>query len=267
MHRLHGKTPQLIAALATATMLLSLWGTANLLVRGVLLVLMLLLLGLVLAAALFAGEPLGGAERTLYALVASISVIALTGLVMNSTPWGMDSLAWGALLALVTVAAALLARLRRASPLAKPAPQTLPDGEPLNLAQVSLFSLSAVIITLALTIARSPAPAEGYAGYSLLSIVPASGAAASSWQIRVDSQEFFPTTYSLAVALDDEVVYVSPNFTLAPQGQWQMVVDLPAYGRTQGELEARLYRSDDPGVVYRRVLVREALRSGGISTK
>jgi hypothetical protein len=268
MQRLHGNAPKVIALLVAGTTLLSLWGAANLLVRGALVVLLLALLGFVLTAAIFPSQRLGGVERTLYGLAASIALIALSGLALNFTPWGLDGPAWVLLLGAVTAGASLLAWRRRA-PRPKPAAEPASRLKPLTLAQSSLFGLSAVMVVLALAVARVPAPPNDYLGYSLLSILPApattgaAAAGATAWQISVDSNEFTSTTYSLAVSLAGEVVYMSPNFTLAPHQQWQTAIDLAAYGRIDGELEARLYRSDAPGVVYRRVLVRDALRSGG----
>lgn len=261
MGRLHISAPQLIAVLALATMLLSLWGAANPLVRGALIVLLLVLLGSVLTAAIFPGRRLDGAERLLYVLVSSIAAIAMTGLLLNFTPWKLESGAWTVLLAAVTAGAGLIVWTHRVRG-KQAVTERKPGLEPLNLPQVSLFGLSAVILGLALSIARVPAPADSYQGYSLLSILPASEAGLAAWQINVGNKEFSPTTYSLAVSLDDEIVYLAPDFTLAPHQQWQTQVDLSSYGRTEGTLEARLYRSDAPGVVYRQVLIREALRQG-----
>jgi hypothetical protein len=261
MGRLHVNAPQLIAFLLAATTLFSLWGAANTLVRGALVALLLPLLGLVLTAAIFPGQRLGGPERLLYALTASIAAIALTGLVLDMTPWGLESIVWTVLLAALTAIAGLVAWLRRPQR-EKPLAKRSPGLEPLNLPQASLFGLSAVMLGLAVLIARVPASADGYQGYSMLSILPAA-ADTAAWRISVDSKEFSPTTYSLVVYLDDEIVYLSPNFTLAPHGHWQTQVDLSPYAGAEGGLAARLYRSDAPGVVYRQVLIREPLRQGG----
>jgi hypothetical protein len=136
--------------------------------------------------------------------------------------------------------------------------------------------MSAVMLGLALAVARVPAPAAGHAGYSLLWVLPAAESQAESrsgsqpgsqaaddpapvWRIGVDSSEFGPATYSLAVALDGEIVYLSPDFTLAPHERWQTEIDLAPYAGAGGPLEVRLYRSDAPGVVYRHVVVRQPL--------
>lgn len=273
MRRLRLSAPSLIGLLVAATALLSLWGTAAWLVRAGLVALLLLLPGVALTAALFGGRRLDGAcrldgaERLLYVLIAGVAAVALTGLLLNITPWGLDRLAWAALLVLVTAGAGLVA-WRRKPRGSKAASAAAPAAEPLNLAQVSLFGMSAVMLGLALAVARVPAPAAGHAGYSLLWALPAEGrsaeiSAAPVWEIGVASSEFAPATYSLAVSLGDEIVYLSPGFTLAPHERWQTEVDLSPYAGSDGPLEARLYRSDAPGVVYRHVLVREPLRLEG----
>lgn len=279
MRRLHLSAPQLIGLLVAATALLSLWGTAAWLVRAGLVALLLVLPGVALTAALFGGGRLDatgcpdgagrldGAERLLYVLIAGVAAVALTGLLLNITPWGLDRLAWAALLVLVTAVAGLVA-WRRKPRASKGAPVAPPAVEPLNLAQVSLFGMSAVMLGLALAVARVPAPAAGHAGYSLLWVLPAEESAAQDqpapvWEIGVDSSEFAPATYSVAVSLGDQIVYLSPGFTLAPHERWQTEVDLSPYAGSDGPLEARLYRSGAPGVVYRHVLVREPLRLEG----
>lgn len=265
MERLDANMPRLSLVLATATTGLSVWGTAHPFVRLALAVLLLVLPGLALTAALLPRRRLDGPERVLYSLVATVALTMLTGLFLNVTLMGMDMGAWALLLLAITAAAALFAWLRRPAVAARGA-VTPHDGRrsagagpgSLNLAQVSLFCLAAVIVGLALAISRVPAAAEGYGGYSMLSIRPAGEPGA--WQVAVESSEFAESTFSLSVAVGDEVVFVSPAFSLAPHASWEQLIDVAPYQGKPGPLVVSLYRSGERGV-YRQVVVRNALRS------
>jgi hypothetical protein len=87
----------------------------------------------------------------------------------------------------------------------------------------------------------------------MLWILPNDTAQTPEVRLGIDSMEFAPVAYRLVVTLDDQVVYEWASIGLQPGGKWESAVVLPNLGSTSGNVEATLYRLDNPEVVYRRV--------------
>lgn len=217
--------------------------------------------GLAVTAALLPPRQLGSAEHLLAILATSIALAVVGGIVLNATPWGLQPLSWLALLGGVTAVAALFAllrlRRRRMSAAAEPGRRhggaSQATARPAPTARLALPLVASVLLGLAVYVARMPAPADRFQGYTTLWMVPDAKQAASGARIGLQSAEFEQTSYRLEVRVNGQVAGQWQDLTLAPHQTWQTEIVLPAGGGTGIEVEALLYRSDAPRIVYRQV--------------
>src|SRR5438477_895611 len=87
--------------------------------RLVLSVLLVLVLpGFALTAALFPHRSLAAPERVLFTFGLSLTVSVLGGLVLNFTPWGIEPKSWAVFLACITVASGAVGVTRRTAQVA-----------------------------------------------------------------------------------------------------------------------------------------------------
>ncbi len=218
--------------------------------------------GLAVTTALLPTRQLRSAEHVLAAGVTSIALAVLGGIVLNATPWGLQPLSWLALLGGVTAVASLVALLRLqriARSLAGTGASPGPGGNwragvsPAPTARLALPLVAVVLLGLAVYVARMPAPADRFQGYTTLWAAPSEGQAAPGARIGVQSGEFAPTSYRLEVRVNGQVTGEWPDLTLAPNQAWQTQLVLPEEQGTGMKLEALLYRNDAPRIVYRQV--------------
>ncbi len=125
--------------------------------------------------------------------------------------------------------------------------------------RLALPIVAIVLLGLAVYVARIPAPAARYQGYTTLWLAPNGEQAGpqtgtqTGARIGIQSGEFEPTSYRLEVLVNGQVANVWPDLRLEPNQVWQAQLALPDAGRAALEVEAILYRSDAPRIVYRQV--------------
>ena len=214
----------------------------------------LVLPGAALTAALLPTYALSIEKRILLAVGLSLATTALTGLVLNLTPWGLFSVTWIASLGLITLIAALIALVRMRSS-RRPAPEDVPSGRRIGPVGIGLVGLAGAVILLAVGLARLPTPTQGLQGYSSLYLVPSTDGDPSHLQVGVTSDEFTPTTFQLQIKLDGNVAQTWSALDLKPGQSWAASLQLPG-GRSAGRrVEADLYRVTAPNTLYRHVVL------------
>ncbi len=222
--------------------------------------------GLAVTAALLPPQQLGSAEHVLAVFVTSIALAVIGGIVLNAAPWGLQPLSWAALLGVVTLAAALVALVRLrgrrmragARPRSRrggstPGAQYTASAPQVPTARLALPIVALVLLGMAVYVARMPAPADRFQGYTTLWMAPNAEQTAQGARIGVQSAEFESTSYRLEVRVNGQVAGIWPDLTLAPNQAWQAQVALPEATGAGMEVEALLYRSDAPWIVYRQV--------------
>jgi uncharacterized membrane protein len=214
--------------------------------------LVLVLPGYALAAAIFPKQRLGAPERLLFSVGLSLAVAVLGGLVLNMTPWGLFSGSWAVLLGAITLGASIVALVRWREPLLVAVGQSRTG---LRAYEVLLISLAALVAVAGLRLVRTPVSPQGFQGYTVLSILPADENARDAVRLGVSSNEFAATSYRLQVKLNDTILREWPAIALAPGEQWETTVVLPTAQAQDERVEALLYRSDAPDMVYRRGLL------------
>lgn len=235
-------------------------------VRTVLAILLVFFLpGGAITFALFPTHTFGLVERLLLAISTSVSIAIVGGLVLNLLPWGLQATSWAVLLTSTTLLAGLVAwaRLRnqrRPDPIAGAAlwSATRRLGADLRFTtwQTLLIALAVLVGSVAWSIARTPAPAQGLQGYTTLWLLPAEVGSQPGVRLGLRSSEFAPTKYRLEVKANDQLVHTWPVIELQPNAQWQERLTLSMQLAVNAVVEVNLYRLDQPGAVYRQVVLR-----------
>lgn len=204
--------------------------------------LVLILPGYALSVLLFAPGRLQRVERVLVSLGLSIALTILVGFALNWTASGMNTLVWTLCLGGLSFVCSVLAAWRNRT---LPAPARARPV--LDAREAIVFALAGVVALLALFVATRGAIEQPSAGFSQLWLVPAGQSAV---QIGVSNLEQQPMSYRLVLKAGGQIIGDWSTIELQPGETWNYDVTLPA---TPSALEALLYRSDLPDVVYRRV--------------
>jgi uncharacterized membrane protein len=215
--------------------------------------LVLFLPGYAITAALFPPRSLGILERLLFSLGLSVSVTALAGLVLNLTPWGLQTSTWAMALAGIVLLASIIAWRRRRDAAIISVPVDLKFK--LRFRDGLLLSLAVVITGTAIGLSRLPVAPNNVAGYTELWMIPAETGNSTDFRLGITSAEFTETRYRLQVSAGDQVVQAWPELNLKPGEAWETTIGLQSNQVVTGTIEAALYRLDDPATIYRHVKV------------
>jgi uncharacterized membrane protein len=209
----------------------------------------LLLPGWAITAALFSRHEFGLAERLALSIGFSIAVSILTGLALHLTPWGLQTGAWISLLAGISAIAGLVARTRR-----QPGYDDADSGTAgLQIVQIGFFALALLVAGLSLAIARRPAPASGFQGYTSFWIHPVRIDEGYAVQLGLSSMEFETLSYRIELQQDGRTVGEYPEITLSPGESTQVATRLDPEQVHESQVVALLFRLDDPDEPYRQV--------------
>jgi hypothetical protein len=113
-----------------------------------------------------------------------------------------------------------------------------------------LFGFAALIAVVAFVVATNSAASPPSAGFTQLSMLPAGDGV----QISIHNLESQPMDYRMELVVAGTVVRRWNTIALPNDGQWQASEALNL--RDGADVEARLYRADDPAHVYRLVTLR-----------
>jgi uncharacterized membrane protein len=250
----------LASALALAAMALTLLGASGPLRLFLGLPLVLVLPGYALTAALFPRRAFDASERLLFSLGISIAVTILGGFLLNLSPWGLQADSWSVLLAYLTFGGCLAAFARRrfapaemegVGEQAHAAKNHAPGHMTIRLSigQALLFGLAAALIVGAVVVSRDAAAQRPAADVIQLWILPGEP---GEVRVGVNNLVAVEATFRLQVLRDGHIIREWPALALTAGQKWAETVPVQAEAG-RGPLEARLYRLEEPSVVYRRV--------------
>ncbi len=249
MKYLQNRSKLIIAAGAILLLLVLIVTNPSALRAVLVLPFVLFLPGFALTVILFEREYLGIPERLLLSVGLSVALIALVGLLLNWTPWGLQATTLGAALFLglaAEVVVIILVRNPKWRDLI-----SLPRNLNFTARQWALLSLAALVTITAIQVARSPTRQHGFEGYTTLWIQPSEGPAVI--YVGVNSEEFTTTKYQIKFKING-VVREGPTMELKPGESWDGILRLPSDQLTEKPITVYLYRLDHPAEVYRRAL-------------
>ncbi len=241
-----------VAAVGAGTALLIWLATSFSVIQAILgLMVVLILPGYALVELLMGRRTLDTLQQLFLVLIASLSFAILGGLLLNQLPVGLDLAGWLAVFVSITVGCTLFAwflRHRRHETL-------ILHRMPVRISQLFVMGLAVALASGALMLARTPASAENYAGYTMLWMTPVQGEDANHLQLGIDSKEFTPTQYKLELRVNEQIAQEWTMIELSSNQQWQANLAFNAEQLGTGSIEANLYRLDQPNEVYRHVVL------------
>jgi uncharacterized membrane protein len=210
--------------------------------------------GYALTAVLFPKGGLGLPETLAFSLGLSLATDIVGGLVINLTPQGLAVLPWMLFLVSVTLGASAIAARRRPQRLELVASQS---GIGLNVGQIFLFGLSIVLVVSAVMIVRIQL-AQPSTQFTELWTLPNSALGQNAVDVGIRNSEVGKTEYKLEIQVGGNRVYESSPIALLPGETWEQVIPLPI--PAAGDMQVLLYRADNPGKVYRQVMLRSSAK-------
>ncbi|HEY0601273.1 MAG TPA: DUF1616 domain-containing protein [Herpetosiphonaceae bacterium] len=238
----------IVSVLAVAMLALALLGWDGGVLRLVLgLLLVLVLPGYALTAALFPDPTLPRTDRLLYTVGLSLVVTILGGFVLNWTPWGLRAQSWAVLLSYITLGGCVAAVMRR--PVVVVAPQR--SALRLSPGQAALFALAALTLVGSVAIARSEAAQHPAPDVVQLWILP--GDQLQTARLGVITKGPTAGSYRLVVQRGGYTIREWPALTLKDDDRWEATIEISARQPGSGPIQARLYRADEPNAIYRSV--------------
>jgi len=240
----------IVSVLAVAMLGLALLGWDGGVLRLVLgMLLVLVLPGYALTAALFPEPTLPRTDRLLYTVGLSLVVTILGGFVLNWTPWGLRPATWAVLLSYLTLGGCVAAVVRR--PVLVVAPQRAALRP--SRGQAALFALAALTLVGSVAIARSEAAKHPAPDVVQLWILP--GNQPHTARLGVITKGPTAGTYRLVAQRGGYTIREWPALTLNDDDRWEETIELSARQPGSGPIEARLYRAVEPSNVYRSVML------------
>jgi hypothetical protein len=244
-------TVSILAFLAMGLALFGIQGPGRT-ISGLLLV--FLLSGYASSAALFPNGALDAVERITVSIGLSLILAALGTFILHWTPWGLGVRSWAGLLGTITLVGSGLGlwRTRHAR-----VPLALPNKTRrlFNPVPYLLLGMAMGLAVLACWLARSSAASQNQIGFTQLWILPAQEDPQGMLDVGIRNAEPTPMLYNLQVQLEGQLWVEQSRIDLQPGQVWGSRLTLPAELPSGAPIEARLYRLDDPQVVYRRVLL------------
>ncbi len=207
--------------------------------------LLLFLPGYALLLALFSRGTVDQASMLLLSITLSLAVLIIGSFALQ---WAvpLERSTWVALAAGVTLVAASMAFVR-AGPSSEGPRLRLPR---IRAVPAVLLALAVIVSAAAITFARTPLPARGVHGYSVLWMVSAKDGSRGV-DVGVISSELHTTSYRLDLDENGRKV-ATRKLALAKGDRWEARIPVPA---SVTRVRALLYQQDAPDEVYRRVKV------------
>jgi uncharacterized membrane protein len=215
--------------------------------------LVLVLPGYALSAALFGPAALSRSERILLSIGLSLALAVFAGLLLNLTPVGLTPLSWAVLLFAIVVGGCAVAwRRLMISPAPDPKPFVMPS---VMGPQLALFGVAVVVAVIAMWVAQLPVPQQPEQGYTFLWGLPQEDP--ERFRLGVQNMEAAPTDYTLRVQMGERTLH---EYTLELQRSqvWEGYVQVPVTG--DEDVNALLFRGDGLDAPYRQVVLRTAVR-------
>jgi hypothetical protein len=174
------------------------------------------------------------------------------GFLVNAFGFGLGTRSWVVLLLGMTLAGATAAWVRRAH-LTEPRDRRValrPRIRP-RLGPTLLAVLALLLAGAAIALARTPLPAKGAQGYTVLWMLPG-GDDPATIRVGVISSELRTTSYRLDMRAGDGRLW-SRSLTLAPRQNFEAVLNVASVPMSRRSIVAALYRTNSAatGPAYR----------------
>ncbi len=196
------------------------------------------------------GHPIGGPDQILLSFGLSMATDVLVGFGLNTLSIGLQARSWILSLGLVTTAFVVLAILLRRKDIPK---INKTSRVRITLRDCVLFGLAILVAASAvwLSVIR---PLQPQPSFTQLWILPANQASKTcAASIGVQSFENTSQTYQIVMTVNNTQTKIWSSIVLTPRQKWVQSVPVMSDTTSILNIEARLFRMDNPGRVYRDV--------------
>jgi uncharacterized membrane protein len=194
-----------------------------------------------------------GTTHLLLSIGLSLSIDILGGFLLNVIPMGLTTLTWSVFLGALTIACALLCIVKRRQwrMYVDQQQKDLPTRYEFLLLTLTIYVVIFAFMYTTNSIVKQRD--QGFTQFWLL--LDDHQPPLCAIQLGIDSSETVTTTYQVEVKENNQRAAHWSSITLAPQQKWQGKLPLAIkYSQTtQLQIEADLYRQQDPRSVYRTV--------------
>ncbi len=196
------------------------------------------------------GHPIGSTDAILLSFGLSMAIDVLIGFGLNILPIGLKTQSWILSLGLVTTVFVVLAIFLRRKDIPRIATRSRIR---ITLQDCVLFGLAILVVASAiwLSVIRPLQPQPSFTQFWMLPDNQASKTCAVS--IGIQSFETTPETYRIVMAVNNTQTNTWSSIALAAQQKWVQSVRVTPGTASSLDIEARLYRTDNPGTAYRNV--------------
>jgi uncharacterized membrane protein len=211
--------------------------------------------GYALTTAIFINTPLGILEKFAFSCGFSLGMVSLGGILLNYTPWGIQSVSWVILLGGITLIASVVAivRMQRAKEIDLSVAQI-----PLRIRQIVLMGLAVAIFGGVYLFARSGAKSQSLPPTTRVWILW-TDESQTEVILGIENQEQVSVQYQLQLStLQGQIQEWSP-IALDAGVTWEVHYKVPNNVAESDFVKATLYRLDDPGNAYREVYLKRII--------
>jgi len=197
-------------------------------------------------------HPVGNADLLVLSIGLSLTIDVLLGFGLNIVPIGLTALSWTVSLGLITMICALLAALmRRKDVVVSGGTRKLRPR--VTTSDMLLFGLSIVLTGLAiwLSLIRPLSPQPSFTQLWMLPTNQVNNNCTVS--IGVQNFETSTLTYRVVLKVNGSQFETWSSISLRPQQKWMRSVQLKPSTTSSIFVEAQLYRTDQPDIIYRNV--------------
>jgi uncharacterized membrane protein len=203
-------------------------------------------------------EDLNISQKITVTLGISMAVVVVGGFFLNLSLWGLTALGWALWLGGITLAAGLIAILRRL--FVRREGTIREKAEPGPTRQVwfaPLLGVSLIMFIAAGYQAVHGTVVQPRPGFTELWFVLDESSDVDAF-VGVANNEHQAESYCLEVVTDSFTIYEACPIELANGERWEVEIRLPADVYSRGGTVARLYRSGDMNSVYREAHLQSA---------
>ena len=222
-------------------------------ILGVLLALPLLFFipGYLLTDVLFQKRLPSIIHRMLLSLTLSLSIVLLSGFLLNLLPGGLNAHSWSIYLGGLSTLLGLLAMLRRRKVTIS---RTRAWSIRLKFSGYILLGLALIVIIISLSYSAMSITNQPHPGFTQLWLLP-SKEVNNTWQLNfgVRNDEQAPVTYNILMSVNHTPFKSWPSIRLSPEQEWAQSVPLSAPDSNSTYIQVQLYYANKTGLIYREV--------------
>ena len=218
--------------------------------------------GYALTSAIFINTPLGIMEKVAFSFGFSLGMTSLGGLLLNYSPWGVQSSSWVLLLGNITIIASVITLVRMKNGAGVDLRVT---HVPLHIGQIFLMLLAVVIMVGAFVYARAGAQNNSPPSPTRMWMLWVDNSQ-NEIVLGIENQDSNSAQYRLVLSSLQGQIDEWSVITLAPNAMWEVRYEAPLSVSEADFIRATLYTLSSSDDGFRQVYLRRVSREAVLTT-